>query len=358
MSNHGMTDLQLYNQNKITGNALSTSKNWSSRLAEFKSADNPRALLEIVVTVVPLAILWFAMWKVLQTGTFIGVLAYFGLLALAGGMVVRLFILQHDCGHGSLFSSKPINDWVGRVLGVFTYTPYDYWRFLHAAHHASSGDLDRRGLGDIDTLTLTEYNELSSFKKALYRLYRHPFVLFAIGPAYMFLLRHRLPICLMTKRDAWVSTMVTNLAIVAISLLLIYAVGLKYFLLIQIPVIVVGAAIGVWLFYVQHQFDETYWDTRPEWKHEHAALHGSSYYDLPKPIMWITGNIGIHHVHHLSSRIPFYKLPKVLKAHPELKEIGRLSFLESFKCVRLALWDDATRRLISFKEANRKLAAA
>lgn len=337
---------------------MSTSTNWSSRLAEFKSADNTRAVFEVIVTVVPLALLWFGMWKALLLGTALGYLAYFGLLLLAGGMVVRLFILQHDCGHGSFFSTKKTNDWVGRVLGPFTYTPYDYWRYLHAAHHATSGDLDRRGLGDIDTLTLAEYRKSSPLKRTLYRLYRNPIVLFIIGPAYMFLLRHRLPICLMDKRNAWISTMGTNLAMVSISLLLIYAVGLKHFLLIQIPIIVVGAAYGVWLFYVQHQFDETYWDKRPNWKHEHAALHGSSYYDLPKPIMWITGYIGIHHVHHLSSRIPFYKLPTVLRAHPELKEIGRLSFLESFKCIRLALWDDASRRLISFKEAHRLPAAA
>ena len=336
---------------------MSTSKNWSSRLNEFKKSDNPRAVFEIAVTVIPLALLWFGMWKALQAGSLTGYLAYVVQLLLAAGMIIRLFILQHDCGHGSLFSSKKTNDRVGRVLGVFTYTPYSYWRYLHAAHHSTNGDLDRRGLGDIDTYTVSEYNELSTLKKLQYRIYRNPFVMFVIGPFYMFILRHRLPICLMHDRTAWISAMTTNVAILVVALALISVVGLKTFLLIQIPVVTLGAAIGVWLFYVQHQYESTYWDKKPEWNHENAALQGSSYYDLPQPFMWITGNIGIHHVHHLSSRIPFYKLPKVLKTHPELKEIGRLKFVESLKCIHLALWDDAARQLISFKDARQLTAA-
>jgi len=337
---------------------LSKSKNWSSRLNEFKRSDNPRAVFEIAVTVIPLAFLYFGMWKTLQVGGFAGFLAFAAMLILAGGMIVRLFTLQHDCGHGSLFTSKTANDWAGRVMGVFTFTPYDYWRYLHASHHATSGDLDRRGMGDIDTLTTSEYNALSPLKKLQYRSYRHPFVLFVIGPFYMFILRHRLPVTMMKDRTAWLSVMGTNVAILLISVVLISMIGLKTFLIIQLPVVTLGAAIGVWMFYVQHQFDDTYWETRPEWTHEDAALYGSSYYDLPRPLMWITGNIGIHHVHHLSSRIPFYKLPKVLKAHPELKDFARLRLLESFRCTRLALWDEAARRLISFKEAKQLAAAA
>jgi len=337
---------------------LSTPDNWSSRLAEYKRADNPRAIFEILITVIPLVAIWFGMWKMLETATALSYVGYFALLLLGAGMIVRLFILQHDCGHGSMFSNKATNDWVGRVIGIFTYTPYYYWRHMHAGHHATSGDLDRRGIGDIDTLTIKEYKQLTLLRKIQYRLYRHPFVMFAIGPVYMFLFRHRIPVGLMAKREAWISTMGTNAGMLVVALALIYFIGLKNFLIIQLPVVSLGAAIGVWMFYVQHQFDETYWETRPDWKHEHAALHGSSFYDLPKPFMWITGNIGIHHVHHLSSRIPFYKLPKVLNAHPELKEISRLGFVESLKCIRLTLWDDATRRLISFKDARPQLAAA
>lgn len=336
----------------------STSQSWSAKLAPFKQADNRLALTEFFVTAVPLALLWLAMWKLLSLGTAAGVVGYLILLLPAGAFMVRLFILQHDCGHGSLFSSKKANDWFGRLLGVFTFTPYDYWRRLHAGHHATSGDLERRGMGDIDTLTVNEYRALPARAKVLYRLYRNPLVMFGLGPAYMFLLRHRIPIGAMKEGLAgWISTLATNVGIIVTSLVLIKVAGLIPFLLIQIPIVVLGASIGVWLFYVQHQYESTYWNQRPEWTHEQAALHGSSFYDLPQPFMWLTGNIGIHHVHHLSSRIPFYKLPKVLKAYPELKTTSRLKFIESLNCVRLALWDENSQRLISFREA-RSLAVA
>lgn len=334
------------------------SNKWSTRLAPFKTADNTQAVLEILMTIVPFMGLWVVLWSLLQSASWLGYIAFVLLLFPAGGFMVRMFILQHDCGHGSMFSSKSANDWVGRLLGVFTFTPYDYWRRLHAGHHATSGDLDRRGMGDIDTLTLTEYQAKSTTGKFVYRLYRNPFVMFGLGPAYMFLLRHRLPVGAMKEGLAgWVSTLATNAGILLVSLLMIKFAGLSAFFLIHIPVVVLGASIGVWLFYVQHQYEETYWDKRPDWTHEHAALHGSSFYDLPKPIMWITGYIGIHHVHHLSSRIPFYKLPKVIEAHPELKDISRLKFWESLNCVRLALWDENAKRLVSFRDAHRTLAS-
>ncbi len=268
--------------------------------------------------------------------------------------MVRLFILQHDCGHGAMFSSKAANDWVGRFLGVFTFTPYDYWRRLHAGHHATSGDLERRGMGDIDTLTVSEYRAKTKKGKMIYRLYRNPIVMFGLGPAYMFLLRHRIPVGAMKEGLAgWISALATNAGILLLSILLIKFAGLSAFLLIHIPIVVLGASIGVWLFYVQHQYEDTYWDTRPEWTHENGALHGSSFYDLPKPIMWLTGYIGIHHVHHLSSRIPFYKLPTVIKEHPELQQIGRLRFWESLRCIHLVLWDENAKKLISFRDARK-----
>lgn len=323
-------------------------------LAPFRSADNTRAVVEIVLTVVPLVVLWLALWSLLQEGTVLSTIAFLVLLLPAGALMVRLFILQHDCGHGSMFKSKFINDWLGRFLGVFTFTPYDYWRRLHANHHATSGDLDRRGMGDIDTLTVSEYKAKSLVGKFLYRLYRNPFIMFGLGPAYLFLLRHRLPVGAMKEGlSGWISTLATNAGIVAMVLLLIKFAGIGAVLLIQLPIVMLGASIGVWLFYVQHQYEDTYWDRRPDWTHEHGALQGSSYYDLPQPIMWITGYIGIHHVHHLSSRIPFYKLPKVLKTYPELKKIGRLKFLESLRCVHLVLWDENAKKLISFREAQR-----
>jgi omega-6 fatty acid desaturase (delta-12 desaturase) len=294
------------------------------------------------------------MWAVSQVSLVLTLLAAIP----TAGLMVRLFMIQHDCGHSALFTSRKANDWVGRIAGVLTLTPYDYWRHSHALHHAGSGNLDRRGFGDIDTLTIGEYLALGRLGRLRYRLYRHPLVMFGLGPSYLFILRHRLPFGAMKQgRMPWLSTIATDLAIAAVCGLLIYLVGLAAFLSIQLPIVMIGASVGVWLFYVQHQFERTYWERNPDWSHKTAALHGSSYYDLPRPLMWITGNIGIHHLHHLSSRIPFHRLPQVLKDHPELKQIGRLTLWQSLKCVRLTLWDEDAKRLVSFREVGRRMAS-
>lgn len=252
-----------------------------------------------------------------------------------------------------MFSSRKANDWVGRVFGVLTLTPYDMWRNSHALHHASSGHLDKRGIGDITTLTVGEYRALGPFGRLGYRIYRHPVVMFVIGPAYLFLIQQRLPVGAMKSGFLpWASTMWTNAAIVAISALLIWLMGWGSFLSVHLPVVWMGASIGVWLFYVQHQFEQTSWEHEEDWSHPSAALHGSSFYDLPRPLMWITGNIGIHHVHHLCSRIPFYRLPEALSAYPVLKSTGRLTFWQSLKCVRLTLWDEDRKRMVSFAQLS------
>jgi len=326
-------------------NPAASAKNWFSRLAPYRAAENGRAVFELLITLVPFLALWAGMWELLRHGQ------YWALLGVipAGGFIVRLFIIQHDCGHGSMFSSKKANDWVGRFISIMTLTPYDHWRRGHALHHAGSGNLDRRGIGDdITTLTVEEYDALPKWDKLKYRLYRHPVVMFGVGPAYVFILANRLPIGAMKRKMPWISTLATNAAVAVLYGLLIWGVGLKAFLLIQTPIIIIGASIGVWMFYVQHQFDETHWSRTQEWTREDAALHGSSYYDLPAPLMWVTGNIGVHHVHHLSSRIPFYQLPRILKAHPELKQVGRLTLWESFKTVRLALWCESRKKMVSF----------
>ena len=329
---------------------------WPQRLAKYKRPDDRRAIVEIVVTLTAFIALWFAIYGLQQVGTFSAQLVAVLALIPAAGLMVRLFILQHDCGHGAMFSSRKTNDWVGRVLGVITLTPYEYWRRLHAAHHAGSGNLDRRGMGDIDTLTVDEYLKKDLSGRLVYRLYRHPLVMFGLGPAYLVLLRHRLPVGAMNQGSKpWISALATNAGIVAFSALIIYLTSWSAFLTIQIPIYVIGASIGVWMFYVQHQFDDTHWDRNANWEHEYAALHGSSYYDLPKPLMWLTGNIGIHHVHHLSSRIPFHKLTQVLKDYPELKNIGRLTFWQSLQCVRLTLWDEKAGKLISFDDIGGRI---
>lgn len=306
-----------------------------------------RSVFEIAVTVLPFALLWALAVFAVQLEFYWGLL----LTIPAAGFLVRLFILQHDCGHGSLFTERWLNNWLGRLIGVFTLTPYDYWKRTHAVHHASAGNLDRRGIGDVDTKTVEEYRALSTWQRFLYRLYRHPVVMFGLGPAWLFVCQYRLPLGLMRAgAQPWISTITTNLAIVLPIALMIWLVGLVPFLLVQVPITLLAATAGVWLFYVQHQFEDTHWSKDDDWSFQQAALHGSSHYDLPLPLRWITGNIGIHHVHHLAAKIPFYRLPEVIRDYPELKDVSRITLFQSLGCVKLTLWDEESRRLISFRE--------
>ncbi len=317
-------------------------------LAPYREPRSARSVFELTITAVAFVAVWILMWAVLDAGYWIGLL----LAIPAAGFLVRLFMIQHDCGHGSFFRHRLANDWVGRSIGVLTLTPYDLWRRAHALHHASSGNLDRRGIGDIDTLTVHEFQVRTRFRQLLYRLYRHPIVMFGVGPAYLFILCHRLPTGLM--RDGWKpwgSAMATNAAITIVVSAVIWMVGAGAFMLVQLPITLLAASIGVWLFYVQHQFEDTFWEHDEGWSFHVAALHGSSHYDLPGFLGWFTANIGVHHVHHLSSRIPFYRLPEVLRDRPELRNVGRLTLLQSLKAVRLVLWDEEKRRLVSFAEA-------
>jgi omega-6 fatty acid desaturase (delta-12 desaturase) len=322
-------------------------RRWTKILAGYRKPSTARSIFEIVVTVVPLMALWFLMWASLDISYWLCLL----LSIPTAGLLVRLFTIQHDCGHRAFFRTRAANDWVGRVIGVLTLTPYDFWRQTHAIHHTHSGNLDHRGVGDIDMLTVREYQALSPRGQLSYRLYRNPLVLFVIGPAYNFIFRHRLPFGLMHDGwQPWVSTMATNVAIAAFVAIMMWLVGVGPFLLVHLPITVLGASMGVWLFYVQHQFEETYWANEEVWKFHDAALRGSSHYDLPPVLRWFTANIGIHHVHHLCSLIPFYRLPAVLKDHPQLVSVGRITLLESLKCVRMALWDEEQKRGISFRE--------
>ena len=320
------------------------------RLRAYRTPSSRRALLELAVTAAPLALFWTLAWLVVDRGHWWGVL--FTLPAAA--FLLRLFMIQHDCGHGAFFPHKAMNDWTGRVIGVFTLTPYDHWRREHAKHHATSGDLDRRGTGDVETLTVAEYLALTPLRRLGYRLFRHPLVMFGLGPAYVFLLRHRLPIGEMKEGwRPWLSPMATNLAIAGAAVGLILLGGVRTFLLIQMPTSLIAGAIGVWLFYVQHQFEGVAWVRSPRWTLAEAALASSSHYHLPGAFGWFTANIGVHHVHHLSSRIPFYRLRRVLRDHPEL-DARRLTFAQSLRGVGLALWDEGSQRLISFGELCRR----
>lgn len=323
---------------------------WSKKLAPYRASKTGRSVLEIVVTAAPLAAIWAAAWLLHSIGLWWAAL----LLTIPAALfLVRLFLIQHDCGHGAFFSDKKANDWVGRIIGVFTLTPYDYWRQTHAIHHATSGNLDRRGLGAIEMLTVDEYHALPPLRRLGYRLYRHPLVMFGLGPAFVFFVMNRLPIGMMKQGwRPWVSVVGNAAAAIVGLLALVWLFGAAPVLTVNLVTMLLAATIGVWLFYVQHQFEEAAWSRNGAWNRDDAALAGSSHYDLPPVLRWFTANIGIHHVHHLSSRIPFYRLPKVLQDFPELAPMSRIGLLESFRCARLALWDEANGRLVSFREAR------
>lgn len=323
---------------------------WSKKLVAYRAPKTGRSVLEIIITAGPLLAIWAAAWMLHSAGLWWAAL----LLTIPAALfLVRLFLIQHDCGHGAFFGEKKANDWVGRIIGVFTLTPYDYWRQTHAIHHATSGNLDRRGLGAIEMLTVEEYKALTPLHRLGYRLYRHPLVMFGLGPAFVFFVMNRLPIGMMNQGwRPWASVLGNAAAAIIGLVALVLIFGPAPVLIINAVTMLLAATIGVWLFYVQHQFEGAAWSRNGEWNRDEAALAGSSHYDLPPLLRWFTANIGIHHVHHLSSRIPFYRLPKVLNDFPELRPMSRVGLLESFRCARLALWDEGRGRLVSFREAR------
>ncbi len=338
-----------------SGQAPADARHWAQILSAYRKPNHSRSITELAITTLPLVALWGAAWFTFSLGYGWASL----LIAIpAAGFLVRLFMIQHDCGHGTFFTHRHANDWVGRIIGVLTLTPYHFWRRTHAIHHATAGNLDRRGIGDVDTLTVREYKARSRWGRVRYWLYRHPIIMFGVGPAYLFLLQHRFPVGLMRNGwQPWASTMGTNLAVAIIVASLVWLIGIKAFLLVHLPIMLLAATAGVWLFYVQHQFEYTLWETDGCWTVHEAALYGSSHYELPAPLRWFTANIGVHHVHHLSSRIPFYRIPEVLRDHPELRNVGRLRLRESWRCVRLVLWDETQRRLVSFRNVRAEAAS-
>jgi omega-6 fatty acid desaturase (delta-12 desaturase) len=338
---------------QTTDSSASDPRIWTKVLARYREPNRIRSFVEIIITAVPLLALWAAAWFAYSRGYWWATL----MIAVPAAMfLTRLFMIQHDCGHGAFFRNKVANDWVGRIIGLVTMTPYDFWRRTHATHHATCGNLDRRGIGDVDTLTVREYRGRSSWGRLKYRLYRHPVVLFGLGPAYLFILQQRLPVGLMrTGWQPWVSTQSTNAGIALIAAGIIWLIGWQAFVLVHLPIMLLAASIGVWLFYIQHQFEGTFWSQTEGWSFHEAALHGSSHYDLPSFLRWFTANIGIHHVHHLCSRIPYYRLTRVLNDHPDLGAIGRLTLRDSLRAVNLVLWDEEQKRLVSFREAKRSV---
>lgn len=324
-------------------------KEWSRVLAKYREPNATRSITELVITVVPFFAIWAAAWWALSISPWLAL----ALAAVNALFLVRIFLIQHDCGHGSFFKNRDVGDWIGRVLGVLTVTPYDVWKKSHAAHHSTSGNLDRRGSGDIPTLTVQEYRARDWTGRVGYRLMRNPIVLFGLGPIYVFILLHRIPFGMMQAGKGWLSAMATNAAIALILGALFWFGGWQVVVFIYLPTVILGAAIGMWLFFVQHQFEETSWDRDDGWDVQDAALHGSSHYVLPQPLRWFSANIGAHHIHHLAARIPYYRLSEVLRDHEALNQCHRLTLWESFKCAKLHLWDEDGRKLVSFAEARR-----
>jgi len=318
---------------------------WMELVAPFRGADTRRSVIQLSVTAACFVGFWVAAYLSLQVH-------YALTLALAfpaAGFLMRLFLIQHDCGHGSYFRSRRARDSVGFAIGVLLLTPYQYWRRTHAYHHAHSGDLDFRGFGDVDTLTVREYEALSQARRIGYRLYRHPLILLTAGPLFHFLIKHRYPWDIPRSwKQAWASVWWTNLAIAGVILAAALTIGVDRFLLVQAPVTVIASAAGVWLFYVQHQFEETYWHHHEDWDYFDAAVLGSSHLILPWPFAWLTAHIGIHHVHHLSALVPNYRLAECLAANPEFGRATTLRIRDTIPLFRLTLWDEDAQRLVGF----------
>lgn len=316
---------------------------WKQIVARYQRPSTGRALGQVFNTIIPYVAVWVAMWFTVQISWWLTI----PLAVIAGGLLVRTFIIFHDCGHGSFFKSQKANHVLGVIAGVLTFTPYFHWRWEHNIHHSSSGDLDRRGTGDIWTLTVQEYLEASRWKRFSYRLARNPFILFIIAPLFLFVVLERLPSRKAPVRERY-SVYLTNLALGTMAAGLIYFFGLKAYLIIQLTVLMVAGSAGVWMFYVQHQFEGVYWERNKEWDYVKAALQGSSFYKLPKVLQWFSGNIGFHHIHHLSPRIPNYHLEKCHQAEPLFQTVKPITFFASFKSFTFRLWDEQRHRLVGY----------
>jgi omega-6 fatty acid desaturase (delta-12 desaturase) len=316
---------------------------WQKLVAKYQSPDRAHSIWQLVNTLVPYAVMWYLMYKSLSISYWLTL----ALAVVAAGLVVRIFIIFHDCGHGSFFKSMKASHFWGFVTGVLSFTPYDYWRHEHAQHHASAGDLDERGFGDVWTMTVKEYLKAPKWTRLKYRMTRNPICLFILAPIFLFLVIHRLP-SFDHKTKGIRAVHLTNLAILLVAVAISSLIGWKAYLLIQLPILMIAASAGVWLFYVQHQFEGVYWERHDKWDYVDEALKGSSFYKLPRVLQWFTGSIGYHHIHHLAPKIPNYNLEKCYNEVPLFQEIKPITIYSSLKSITFRLWDEQHQRLVSF----------
>ena len=333
---------------------METSKNhqakdqsWQKVVMKYNQPDLRKSIWQILNSVVPYILLWPLMVLSLQ---FSYALTLF-LALIASGFLVRIFIIFHDCGHGSFFKSQQANKIVGMVCGLLTYTPYYKWHRHHAEHHATTVNLDKRGMGDVWTMTVEEYRASSLGKRFFYRAFRNPFIMFTVGPLFMVMVQNRFSTNWMSPKEKK-NVYFTNVVLFLVSLGIILLIGLKAFLLIQIPLLLISHVIGLWLFYIQHQFEDVTWDRAGSWDYKNAAIQGSSFLKLPAILQWFTGNIGYHHVHHLSPRIPNYNLARCNSENDLFKDVKPITLGATFRAFNLSLWDEATGQLVGFKKAT------
>ena len=320
---------------------------WQTIVAKYAKPDMGRSLWQVANTLIPYFVLWYLMIRSVEISYWITL----GLSVLAAGFLMRAFIIFHDCGHGSFFKSQKLNDFMGVFTGILNFTPYYRWKHDHAIHHATASDLDRRGTGDVYTMTVKEYLASPWWKKAGYRIMRNPFALLGVGPLLVFVITQRIPLPSQGRREK-ASVWWTNFALVAIAAVMCLLVGWKTYILVQLPVIFLSSTIGIWLFYVQHNFDPSYWDNHEGWEFVKAGLQGSSFYKLPAILQWFSGNIGFHHIHHLSSKIPNYNLPQCYYENP-LFHVKPLTFTASLKSLTLRLYDEEQRMMVGWSGLKR-----
>lgn len=326
---------------------LQNTKNLKKQVAPFEKSTAKKSVWQIINTVVPFIILWYLAYKSLSVSYWLALVP----AVLAAGFMTRVFIIFHDCTHHSFFKSRRVNRIVGTCMGVLTLFPFDQWGHEHSVHHATSGNLDKRGTGDIWTLTVNEYLAAPFRLRLAYRLYRNPLVMFGLGPIYVFLLKNRFNRKGARKKER-MNTYLTNVLIVALVGLLCWTLGWQSFLLVHGSIFLIAGSIGIWLFYVQHTFEDSYFEEDKEWEYVKAAVEGSSFYKLPKILQFLTGNIGFHHVHHLSPRVPNYKLEEAHNNTLPLKNVPTITLATSLRSLRFRLWDEKNNNFVSFKEVK------